>query len=211
VIPDRAHRIGILGSGKGSNMVSVARACAEHRLPAEIAMVLTDVADAGILDRAREWNLPARYVAPGPFRAKLDDEAEAEYVRVLREANVEWVVLAGFMRVLRAGLLRAFPERVVHIHPSLLPAFPGLEAWRQALEYGVKITGCTVHLVDEGIDTGPIVAQKAVPVEPDDTADSLHCRIQEAEHVAYPEALGTLIRGHYRVVGRRVTESTAAG
>jgi phosphoribosylglycinamide formyltransferase-1 len=138
----------------------------------------------------------------------LDDEAEAGYVRALQEAGVEWVVLAGFMRVLRAGLLRAFPQRVVNIHPSLLPAFPGLEAWRQALEYGVKVTGCTVHLVDEGIDTGPIVVQRAVPVKPDDTPDSLHRRIQEMEHVAYPEALSFLLRGRYRVVGRRVTEIT---
>jgi len=190
-------------------MVSVARACAEHRLPAEVALILTDVPDAGILDRAREWKLPARYLSPGRFRTKLDDEAEAEYVRALQEAGVVWVVLAGFMRVLRVGLLRAFPQRVVNIHPSLLPAFPGLEAWRQALDYGVKVTGCTVHLVDEGIDTGPIVVQRAVPVESDDTPDSLHRRIQAAEHVAYPEALSFLLRGRYRVVGRRVSESTA--
>jgi phosphoribosylglycinamide formyltransferase-1 len=191
-------------------LVAIARACAEHRLPAEIALVLSDVADAGILDRAREWGAPAQYLAPGRFRTKLEDEAEAEYVRALRQAGVEWVVLAGFMRVLRAGLLRAFAQRVVNIHPSLLPAFPGLDAWRQALEYGVKVTGCTVHLVDEGIDTGPIVIQRTVPVEPGDTPELLHQRIQEAEHVAYPEALDFLIRKNYRVVGRRVTRQEAA-
>ena len=191
-------------------MTSIARACSEQRLAAEIVLVLSDVPGAGILDRAREWGLPARHLAPGRFRTKLDDEAEGKYVQALREAGVEWLLLAGFMRVLGSGLLRAFPQRVLNIHPSLLPAFPGLEAWRQALEYGVKVTGCTVHLVDGGIDTGPIVVQRAVPVEADDTPDSLHRRIQEAEHMAYPEALGFLLRGDYEVVGRRVVDIKSA-
>jgi phosphoribosylglycinamide formyltransferase-1 len=190
-------------------MVSIARACAERRLPAEIAVVVSDVADAGILERAKEWQLKARYVPPGRYRTKLDDEAEEAYVEALREAGVEWVVLAGFMRVLRAGLLAAFPQRVLNIHPSLLPAFPGLQAWRQALDYGVKVTGCTVHLVDAGVDTGPIVVQRAVLVEPGDSPESLHQRIQAAEQEAYPEALARVLGGYYRVEGRRVVEDKA--
>ncbi len=201
---DRPLRLGVLGSGKGSNMVSIARACSERRLNAEIVLVLSDVPEAGILGRATELGVAGRYLAPGKFRTKLDDEAEQVYVEALRSAGVDWVVLAGFMRVLRGGFLRAFSGRVVNIHPSLLPAFPGLEAWRQALEYGVRVAGCTVHLVDEGIDTGPIVVQRAVPVEAGDTAASLHARIQQAEHEAYPEAMEILLGGDYRVEGRRV-------
>lgn len=185
-------------------MVSIARACSERRLNAEIVLVVSDVADAGILGRAAELGVSGHYLAPGKFRTKLDDEAEGLYVRTLKDAGVDWIILAGFMRVLRAGFLRAFPGRVVNIHPSLLPAFPGLEAWRQALDYGVKVAGCTVHLVDEGIDTGPIVVQRPVAVEAGDTAASLHARIQLAEHEAYPEAMEILLGGGYRVEGRRV-------
>ncbi len=197
-------RLGILGSGKGSNFVALAEACAAGQLAAEIALVLSDVPDAGILDRARERGIPARYLPPGPYRAKLDEAAEAAYLEALRAAGVEWVVLAGFMRILKAPFLRAFPLRIVNIHPSLLPAFPGLEAWKQALDYGVKITGVTVHLVDHGIDTGPIVAQVAVPVRDNDTPETLHARIQEAEHRLYPSALAEILSGRLQVTGRRV-------
>jgi len=196
-------RLGFLGSGKGSNFVAIARACAQGELPALPVLVISDVASAGILERAREHGIDARAIDPGRFRTKLDERAEAECVRLLREADVDCVVLAGFMRVLKGDFLRAFPGKVLNIHPSLLPAFPGLEAWRQALDYGAKVAGCTVHLVDQGIDTGPIVAQEAVPVLEDDTPESLHARIQEAERRLYPAALKRWLSGNLEVHGRR--------
>jgi len=159
--------------------------------------VLADVEDAGILTRARDRGLPARFIAPGKFRTKLDEAAEAE-------------VLAAFMRILKGEFLRAFPQRVVNIHPSLLPAFPGLEAWRQALEYGVKFTGCTVHFVDQGVDTGPIIAQQTVPVLSRDDADTLHGRIQVAERQLYPLAISALARGFVRVEGRKTVTASGA-
>jgi phosphoribosylglycinamide formyltransferase-1 len=198
------HRLGVLGSGKGSNFVALAEACAAGRLPAEVVLVLSDVPDAGILARARERGIPARHLPPGPYRTRLDEAAEAAYIAALQEARVDLVVLAGFMRILKAPFLRAFPQKIVNIHPSLLPSFPGLEAWKQALDYGVKITGVTVHLVDHGVDTGPIVAQAAVPVEDDDTPETLHARIQEVEHRLYPEAIARLLAGDLVIEGRRM-------
>jgi phosphoribosylglycinamide formyltransferase-1 len=198
----RTFRLGVLGSGRGSNFAAIAGACASGRIPAEVALVASDVPDALILDRAREAGAPFRHIPPGKFRTKLDEEAEAVYISAFEEAGVDLVVLAGFMRILKGEFLRRFPQRVVNIHPSLLPAFPGLEAWRQALDYGVKVTGCTVHFVDQGIDTGAIICQKAVPVLADDTPESLHARIQVAEREIYPLALGALARGEVRVSGR---------
>jgi phosphoribosylglycinamide formyltransferase-1 len=200
---ERTARLGVLGSGKGSNFVAIADACARGGLAAEVALVLSDVPDAGILARAAERGIPARHQPPGRFRTKLDETTEAAWVAALREAGVDWVVLAGFMRILKGRFLEAFPLRVVNIHPSLLPSFPGLEAWKQALDYGVKYTGVTVHLVDAGVDTGPIVRQAAVPVRDDDTPARLHARIQEVEHRLYPEALQDLVTGRVRVEGRR--------
>lgn len=200
----RVCRLGILGSGKGSNFVALTDAIAAGTLPAEVAVVLSDVESAGILERARERGLPARHLAPGKFRTKLDDAAEAAFVTALREARVDFVVLAGFMRVLKGEFLRAFEGRIVNIHPSLLPSFPGLEAWRQALDHGVKVTGCTVHFVDAGVDSGPIIGQLAVPVLDDDTPQSLHARIHAAEHRLYPACLAALARGTVSVRGRRV-------
>lgn len=200
---DRKAKLGILGSGKGSNFVAIAAACASGALAAEVALVLSDVSDAGILEHARTRGIPARHLPPGRFRTKLDDEAEAAWVAALREVHVDWVVLAGFMRILKGRFLEAFPLRVVNIHPSLLPSFPGLEAWKQALDYGVKHTGVTVHLVDQGVDTGPIVRQATVPVRDEDTPARLHARIQETEHRLYPEALQALVTGRVRVQGRR--------
>ena len=199
----KTFRLGLLGSGKGSNAAAIADACASGQIPAQVAIVISDVADAGILQRARERGLPAVFIAPGKFRAKLDEAAEAAYIRALQEAQVDLVALAGFMRILKGGFLRAFAQRVVNIHPALLPAFPGLEAWKQALEYGVKFTGVTVHFVDQGVDTGPIIAQRTVPVLPGDTAATLHARIQEAERVVYPAAIAALARGAIRVQGRQ--------
>lgn len=199
----RKARLGVLGSGKGSNFVAIAEACQRGTVAAEVALVLSDVPGAGILDRAAERGIPARHLDPGRYRTRLDETAEAAWVGALQDAGVEWVALAGFMRILKGAFLRAFPLRVVNIHPSLLPSFPGLEAWRQALDYGVKQTGVTVHLVDQGVDTGPIVSQATVPVLDDDTAASLHARIQEVEHRLYPEALQALVTGTLRVDGRR--------
>ena len=196
-------RLGVLGSGKGSNFVAVAEACERGEIPAEVAVVLSDVADAGILARAKEQGIAAPFIAPGKFRTKLDEEAEAAYIAALREARIDLVVLAGFMRILKGEFLHAFAGRVINIHPSLLPSFPGLEAWRQALDYGVKVTGCTVHFVDQGVDSGPIIAQQTVPVLDNDTAETLHARIQEAEHQLYPAAIRALAEGKVLVSGRK--------
>ena len=205
MISPTPFRLGVLGSGKGSNLVALADAVAADEVPATLAVVLSDVADAGILTRARDRGIAAEFLAPGRFRTKLDEEAERAYIARLQAAEVDLVVLAGFMRILKGDFLRAFPLRVVNIHPSLLPAFPGLEAWKQALDYGVKVTGCTVHFVDQGIDSGPIVAQAAVPVLDDDTPATLHERIQQAERRVYPAAIAALARNRVRVRGRQTT------
>jgi phosphoribosylglycinamide formyltransferase-1 len=188
-------KLGVLGSGKGSNFRAIADAIACGELAAKVRIVISDVEDAGILQLARERGLRAEFVAPGRFKTKLEPQAEARVVALLREAGVEWVVLAGYMRMIKPPLLDAFPRRIVNIHPSLLPAFPGLEAWKQALAVGVAETGCTVHYVDAGMDTGEIIAQRAVPVLPGDTAETLHARIQVAEHTLYPAVLAALAAG----------------
>lgn len=203
-----SYRIGVLGSGRGSNFVAIAQAVRAGLIPAEIVMVLSDVADAGILAHARELQLPARFLPPGKFRTKLDEEAECAFVDALLEARVDLVVLAGFMRVLKGEFLRAFAGRIVNIHPSLLPSFPGLAAWKQALDHGVKVTGCTVHFVDAGVDCGPIIGQQAVPVLDTDTAESLHERIHAAEHMLYPQCVAALSRGELKITGRRVIRAT---
>lgn len=196
-------RLGILGSQSGSNMVAIADAIARGEVAAEIGVVLTDVEDAGIRERARERNLSEQFIAPGRFRTKLDDDAENAYIEALRAARVDWVVLAGFMRVLKGEFLRAFQDRVVNIHPSLLPSFPGLKAWEQALDYGVKVTGCTVHLVDQGVDTGPILGQRTVPVCDSDGPDDLMARIRTEEHLLYPAVIDDIARGRITIRGRR--------
>jgi phosphoribosylglycinamide formyltransferase-1 len=188
-------------------MVAIADACATGQIPAQVAVVLSDVADAGILVHARERKLNAEFIAPGKFRTKLDEEAEQAYVKRLSEAPVDLIVLAGFMRILKGEFLRVFAHRVINIHPSLLPAFPGLEAWRQALDYGVKVTGCTVHFVDQGIDSGAIIAQETVPVLADDTAARLHERIQQAERKLYPQVVSALAQGKVIVKGRQTVWS----
>lgn len=194
----------MLGSGRGSNFAAIADAIAAGRIPAQAALVLSDVEDSGILDQARRRNLPARFIAPGKFRTKLDEDAELAYVNALREAQVDLIVLAGFMRVLKGDFLRAFEGRIVNIHPSLLPSFPGLEAWKQALDHGVKVTGCTVHFVDAGVDSGAIIGQQAVPVLDGDTAETLHQRIHAAEHELYPKCVAALARRQIAIQGRRV-------
>ena len=200
-------RLAVLGSGQGSNFAALADAIKAGTLTAEIVAVVSDVETAGILQHARDRGLRAEFLPPGKYRSKLDEESEARLIELLRSVNAEWVVLAGFMRILKGQFLRHFEQRVVNIHPSLLPAFPGLEAWKQALDYGVKMTGCTVHLVDQGIDTGPIVAQEAVPVLSKDTAATLHERIQQAERRLYPHALQQLLNGRVRIEGRRAFDA----
>jgi len=185
----------VLASGKGSNLAALADACRSGALNASIEIVLSDVEGSGALRIAAERGLAARFIPPGGFSAKLDEEAERAYVAALNDAGVDFVVLTGFMRILKGDFLRAFERRVINIHPSLLPSFPGLAAWRQALEHGVKVTGCTIHLVDQGIDTGRILAQKAVEVREDDTPASLHERIQEAERQLYPLTLARIAEG----------------
>jgi phosphoribosylglycinamide formyltransferase-1 len=197
-------RIGVLGSGKGSNFVAIADAVAAGQIPAEIAVVLSDVETAGILAHARDRKIPAQFIPPGKFRTKLDEDAERTFVTALQEAKVDLIVLAGFMRVLKGDFLRAFEGRIVNIHPSLLPCFPGQETWRQALDHGVKVAGCTVHFVDAGVDSGAIIGQSAVPVLDGDTADTLHQRIHAAEHELYPRCVAALARREISVSGRRV-------
>jgi phosphoribosylglycinamide formyltransferase-1 len=182
--------IGILGSGQGTNCRALLERIKSGALSAEVRVVISDALDAPILDIAREFSIPNAYLAPGNFRTRLDPHAEAELVQMLRDAGVELVVLAGFMRILKSPMLEAFPRRILNIHPSLLPKFPGLFAWKQVLAAGEKTTGCTVHYVDEQIDHGDIIAQRDVPILPNDTPETLHARIQIAERELYPEVIG---------------------
>lgn len=199
-------RLGVLLSGRGSNFLALHAAIERGELPARIALVLSNRAEAPGIARARELGLPAEAVpqrgeAPGEPGRQAHEE---KVVAALRGAGVEWVCLAGYLRLLSPAFLAAFPRRVVNIHPSLLPAFPGLDAQAQALEHGVKVAGCTVHLVDEGLDSGPIVVQRSVPVLDGDTEASLAARILAEEHRAYPEALRRLLTEPWRVEGRRL-------
>ena len=196
--------LGVLGSGAGSNMQSIVDAIAAGGLDAEIRLVLADFPDAKILERAERHGIPHRYLDCAPWKTKLEGPAEDLCIELLKAAGVDTVVLAGFMRIVKPKLLAAFPNRVLNIHPALLPAFPGVHGWTQALEYGCKVAGVTVHFVDAGTDSGPIIVQKAVPVLENDTPESLHARIQVQEHIAYPEALNIVSMGNYRIEGRRV-------
>ena len=184
--------IGILGSGKGSNCRAILERISSGHLPAETRVVISDVLDAPILDIAQEFSVPNAYLPPGQFRTRLEPQVENALVKMLRDLDVYLVVLAGFMRVLHAPMLNAFPRRIVNIHPSLLPKFPGLEAWKQALASGEVVTGCTVHFVDDQVDHGQIIAQREVAILPRDTSETLHARIQLAEHELYPAAIAAL-------------------
>ena len=181
--------IGILGSGKGSNCRAILERIRSGDLAAETLLVISDVLDAPILDIAREFGVANAYLPPGRFRTRLEPTIEEQLVKMLRDAGVELVVLAGFMRVLHEPMLKAFPRRIINIHPSLLPKFPGLEAWKQALVAGETVTGCTVHYVDAQIDHGRILAQKEVKILPNETPESLHARIQVLEHELYPAVI----------------------
>lgn len=194
-------RLGILISGRGSNFEAIADQVAAGSVPAEIAVVLSNRLDAPGLDAARRRGLDAVCI---PSRGLDREVYDRMLLDELRRRNVDFVCLAGFMRLLSAGFIREFPNRILNIHPSLLPAFPGLDAQQQALEHGAKITGCTVHFVDEFLDAGPIILQRAVPVEDDDTVETLSARILAEEHRAYSDALRIVLSGRYSVDGRRV-------
>ncbi|MDA1044258.1 MAG: phosphoribosylglycinamide formyltransferase [Verrucomicrobia bacterium] len=204
------HRlsIGIIGSGKGSNALSIFEAISAGKLHVRVSIVLSDVESAGILEHALARGIPAKFISAAPYKSKLDGTAQQTYIETLQAHKVDIVVLAGFMRIVKPELLKAFPNRVLNIHPSLLPAFPGLQSWKQAFDYGAKVAGCTVHIVDHGTDTGPIIVQRSVPVLDNDSPESLHARIQEQEHDAYPEALCLFAENRIRIAGRRVYVDT---
>lgn len=200
-------RIGVLGSGSGTNCEAIFQACERGELPGRVVVVISDVADAAILERARRRGVTAKFVGPSRFKTKLEPELEKQIVQELHTADVQLVALAGYMRVVKAPLLEAFAGRIMNVHPALLPAFPGLHAWEQALTYGVKVTGCTVHFVNEGVDAGPVILQQPVPVFLNDTPQSLHARIQTAEHKLLPEAIRLFAEGKLRLKGRVVEVS----
>lgn len=194
-------RLGILISGRGSNFEAIANNIARYKLDAEIAIVICNRPNAAGLEIARERGIPLRVIASAGMDRETYDKL---LIDELRTHEVDLVCLAGFMRLLSADFIRAFPDRVLNIHPSLLPAFAGLDAQRQALEYGVRITGCTVHFVDEFLDSGPIIVQAAVPVLDGDTVESLSARILVQEHVIYSKAIGYIVEGRVTIQGRRV-------
>lgn len=195
-------RIGVLLSGRGSNFEALAESVKVGRIPnAEIAIVLSNQENAGGLERARARGIPAKAI---PSKGLERETYDRQIVAELQEKKVDLVCLAGYMRLLSPFFVRTFPNRILNIHPSLLPAFPGLEAQRQALEHGAKFSGCTVHFVDERLDAGPIIVQAVVPVEDGDTADTLAARILREEHRIYTEAVNIVLEGRYRIEGRRV-------
>jgi phosphoribosylglycinamide formyltransferase-1 len=197
-------KLAVLASGRGSNFEAIARACLKDDFPVEIACLVTDNRSAGAVAIAERMNIRWRFVEPGEKRGRLRPGAEQEIVDICEAAGVELVFLAGFMRILKGPLLERYPQRILNVHPSLLPSFKGLEAQKQALDYGVKVAGCTVHFVDASVDGGPIILQAVVPVEDDDDVDRLARRILAEEHRIVPEAIGLVANGAFRVVGRRV-------
>lgn len=192
--PMQLLKIAVLGSGKGSNFRAILNAAMAGQLKIQPVLAASDNPDAGLLKLAENLGVATRVVREEKFRTRLSDDVERQLVADLRASGAELIVLAGWMRLVKSPLLEAFPRRIVNIHPSLLPAFPGLEAWKQALAAGVEKTGCTVHFVDAGMDTGEIIAQSEVPVLPGDTPETLHARIQDAEHRLYPEVLARFAR-----------------
>ena len=194
-------RLGVLLSGRGSNFEAIADSVAAGRIDAEIAVVISNRPEAKGLETARARGFRAVSIPSKGLDREVYDRL---LIDELRAANVDLICLAGFMRLLSASFIREFPMRILNIHPSLLPAFPGLDAQHQALEYGVKVSGCTVHFVDEFLDAGPIILQATVPVQDDDTADTLSARILVEEHRIYSEAISLVLAGRYRVDGRRV-------
>ena len=199
-------KLAVLASGSGSNLQAMIDAIAAGALPAKIQLVLSDKADAFALERAKQAGIPTVVISPQAFATR--EEYDRQVVAAIQQYEVDVVALAGYMRIVTPEFLQAFPQRVVNIHPALLPAFPGLHGQRQAWEYGVKVSGCTVHFVDEGTDTGPIIAQATVPVLDTDDADTLAARILEQEHRLYPHVLKLLAEGRVSIEGRRVKIKT---
>lgn len=200
------HRLGILLSGRGSNFLAIAAAIRDQRLPnTEIAIVLSNLPDAPGLAAARELGLPTLCI---PSAGRKRAEHDADMIAALRQYQVDLVCLAGYMRIISPIFVQAFPQRILNVHPSLLPAFPGLDAQHQAFDYGAKIAGCTVHFVDEAVDHGVIILQRTVPVNDADTAATLAIRILQQEHQAYPEAIARVLSGHYTTQGRRYLRHT---
>ena len=197
----KTHRLGILLSGRGSNFIAIADNVAAGRIPAEIAVVISNRPNAPGLEEAERRGLATRMI---PSKGLEREQYDRQVVAALKEKQVDLVCLAGFMRLLSPYFVSEFPNRILNIHPSLLPAFPGLDAQRQALEYGVKLTGCTVHFVDENLDAGPIILQTAIPVLDDDTPETLSARILQEEHRIYSEAIRFVLAGCWRIEGRRV-------
>jgi phosphoribosylglycinamide formyltransferase 1 len=200
-------KLGILLSGRGSNFEAIAESIQAGRLKAEMAIVISNRPDAPGLESAKRRGLNAVLI---PSKGRVREEHDAEVVAALKQAQVDLICLAGYMRLLSPDFIRAFPNRIVNIHPSILPAFPGMEAQKQALEYGVKVTGCTVHFVDEHLDHGPIILQKTVPVLDGDDVHSLSARILEQEHSAYSEAISLILSGEIEVIERRVVRKHAS-
>jgi len=200
------HRLGILLSGRGSNFLAIAKAIREQRLiGAEIVIVLSNIEDAPGLAAARELGLPTLAI---PSAGRKRAEHDAEMIAALNAHKVDLVCLAGYMRIISPAFVQTFPNRILNVHPSLLPAFPGLDAQHQTLDYGTKIAGCTVHFVDEAVDHGVIILQKTVPVNDDDTYETLSARILQQEHLAYPEAISRVLSGSYAIEGRRYLHHT---
>ncbi len=202
----RKLKVGVLVSGRGSNLQAIIDNIGNGSLSAEVAVVISDQPDAYALERARKQHIPGVPVSARGFKGKRD-EYDALLVKELQKHNVELVILAGFMRIITPTLLTAFPNRVMNIHPALLPSFPGLHVQKAALEHGVKFSGCTVHFVDESMDTGPIIIQAVVPILDNDTEDSLSARILKQEHVIYSRAIQLYAEGKLKIEGRRVLMS----
>jgi len=198
-------KLAIFGSGSGTNCQAIIDAVEAGTLDAQIKCILSDVEAAPILERARKHNIPAIYFDCAPFKTKLDAEAEQKVLQILEEHGVNFIALAGFMRIVKGGLLNAYAGRIINIHPSLLPSFPGLNGGQQAFNYGVKFTGCTVHFVDAGVDTGAVINQKCVPIEDSDTLETMMGKLHAQEHIAYPEALQWIAEGRIEFDGRQVT------
>ena len=199
-------KLGILLSGRGSNFAAIAESIKQGRIDAHIVVVISNRAEAPGIEHARKLGLDARVI---PSKGRQREEHDSAVVAALNEKQVDLVCMAGYMRLLSPLFIRAFPNRILNIHPSLLPSFPGLEAQKQAVEYGVKVSGCTVHFVDEHLDHGAILVQRAVPVYDTDDDHSLAARVLEQEHIAYTEAINIVLRGRYEIVGRRVVDKKA--
>jgi phosphoribosylglycinamide formyltransferase-1 len=204
IVTEPACRVVVLASGAGSNFRSIARACSDDAFPAVVAGLITDNPDAGARGIAEQFNIPVSVVPVTEKKGRLPGEAEREIAAICRKLSADLIALAGFMRILKGPILDGYAEKIMNIHPALLPSFKGLHAQRQALEYGVKVAGCTVHFVDRSIDGGQIILQAAVPVRDDDDDETLSRRILAEEHRIYPEAIALFARGLLKVDGRRV-------